>query len=110
VSRRFRGRHWAGYDFPRHRALYGPATLRLLADGAGFAVTRLATVRAARTWRRSAANLLSDWSAPAWMGRQARRGIGLASPIAAVAEVARGGGLRGGWLEAVLVRLTERRS
>ena len=102
VGRRFQGRHWAGYDFPRHRALYGPRALRAAADRAGFAIERLQPVRCARMWNRSAANMLDDWSAPSWLGAQARWGAMLATPLAAVAEVAAGRGLRAGWIEAVL--------
>jgi SAM-dependent methyltransferase len=102
VRRRFQGRHWAGYDFPRHRALYGPRALRAAADRAGFAIERLQPVRCARMWNRSAAALLGDWTAPAWLEGQARWGAVLATPMAAVAEVTAGRGLRAGWIEAVL--------
>ena len=108
VSRRFRGRHWAGYDFPRHRVLFGPRSLRALAERADFAVERVRPVRYPRMWSRSAANFLNDWSAPGWMSRQARDGTVVAAPLAAVAEAASGRGLRSGWLEAVLIRQDER--
>ena len=103
VGRRFQGRHWAGYDFPRHRVLFGPRALRALAERAGFAVERLAGVPYARVWSRSAANLLRDWSAPRWLSSEADRGGLLAGPLAAVAEATAGRGAQAAWIEAVLV-------
>ena len=44
VGRRFQGRHWSGYDFPRHRALFGPRALRALAERSGFVIDRLEPV------------------------------------------------------------------
>jgi hypothetical protein len=55
-------------------------------------------------WNRSASNLVGDWSAPSWLAGQARWGTLLATPLAAVAEVTAGRGLRAGWIEAVLRR------
>jgi SAM-dependent methyltransferase len=102
AGQRFRGRHWAGYDFPRHRVLFGPASLRALARRAGLTVDRLRSVRYSPAWTHSAALLLSDWSAPlAVRGRNGRGGV-LGSSLAAAAEVAAAWSDRGAWLEAVL--------
>jgi hypothetical protein len=79
AGRLFRGRHWAGYDFPRHPCLYGPSALRRLASKAGLVVERLDTARRPEVWARSAAYFLEDWGAPHW----ARR---LASPRSPVAR------------------------
>jgi SAM-dependent methyltransferase len=83
VGRRFRGRHWAGYDFPRHPVLFGPSALRRLATTTGFDVERLGSLGDARMWADSADNLLRDWGAPAWLRPAASGGLlalgGLAS-------------------------------
>ena len=109
VGRRFQGRHWAGYDFPRHRVLFGPRALRALAERAGFTVERLAGVPYARMWSRSAANLLRDWAAPRWLSGEADRGGLLAAPLAAVAEATAGRGPQAAWIEAVLAPSQARR-
>jgi hypothetical protein len=102
VARLFRGRHWAGYDFPRHLTLFEARVLRRMAVEAGFQVERIATVGSPRTWVDSTFNLLQDWAALSWLTRPARRGSaivhGLAVPVEAVARLMG----RGAWLEAVL--------
>jgi SAM-dependent methyltransferase len=71
VARAFRGRHWAGYDFPRHPSLFGPRSLRHLAGITGFEVVRIKTVAAAEVWLRSAALLLRDWASLTWLAPMA---------------------------------------
>jgi Methyltransferase domain len=68
----FRGRHWAGYDFPRHRCLFGPHQLARLAAEAGLALDRLYSPGDRRVWPQSAENLARDWGAPAWLRGTAR--------------------------------------
>jgi hypothetical protein len=87
VGRLFRGRHWAGYDFPRHPSLFGPRTLRRLAAEAGFEVIEIGTLGNARMWVHSAANLLRDWHAPSWLTNRADRG---ALPFGGLAMIAEG--------------------
>jgi SAM-dependent methyltransferase len=86
VGRLFQGRHWAGYDFPRHVSLFGPRTMRRLAAKAGFEVERLGTLGDSRMWLRSAANLGTDWGAPAWLNSRAARGGFPFGGLASIAE------------------------
>lgn len=65
----FRGRHWSGYDFPRHRALADAATLRKLAERGGFVVEATRTLGDPGAWAVSAGNLLRDWGAASWLVR-----------------------------------------
>jgi SAM-dependent methyltransferase len=99
VGRMFRGRHWTGYDFPRHPCLFGPRALRRLAEAAGFEVERLGGVRSPRAWTGSARNFLSDWGAPAWLTRTAP---GLLGGVASLAPGAARRRPTGPELEAVL--------
>jgi len=99
VGRTFQGRHWAGYDFPRHRVIFGPSSLRRLADKAGYEVERLDGVRFSRTWDRSADHFLSDWRAPSWLrGRRL-----MSAGLAAAAETAVGRGIWAAWMAGVLL-------
>jgi SAM-dependent methyltransferase len=102
VGRTFRGRHWAGYDFPRHVCLFGPGALRRLAREADLVIERLGTVGSPEVWVRSAAQLLDDWRAPAWLRGSASRGSFVLRGMAALAES--GARLRGqgAVIEAVL--------
>lgn len=98
VGRAFQGRHWAGYGFPRHAVLFGPSSLRRLAEKAGYEVDRLDGVRFSGTWARSAGHFLSDWRAPSWLpGRRLLAGLGTA------AEATVGRGIRAAWMAGVLV-------
>ena len=63
----FRGRHWTGYDFPRHQCLFGPRALRQLAERSGFLIERLGSRDHAGRGQASAENLLRDWGAPGWL-------------------------------------------
>jgi SAM-dependent methyltransferase len=87
VGRLFRGRHWAGYDFPRHLSLFGPNTIRRLAAEAGFEINGIGTLGNARAWVHSAANLLRDWHAPSWLTNRVDRG---ALPFGGLAMIAEG--------------------
>jgi SAM-dependent methyltransferase len=102
VSHRFRGRHWDGYDFPRHATLFGPRSLRQLAARAGLDIERLATVPDPGMWSRSAANLLRDWGPTRWLTRSPRWGALLAGAPARLAEGVARRDHRAGVLEAVL--------
>jgi SAM-dependent methyltransferase len=75
VGRLFRGRHWAGYDFPRNPCLFNPHSLRRLADDAGLIVDRLVAVRAPEMWTQSTGNFLGDWGAPSWLSGSVRHGF-----------------------------------
>jgi SAM-dependent methyltransferase len=102
VGRRFQGRHWAGYDFPRHPCLFGPSAVRRLAAAAGLEVERLGTVGDSRMWQRSAANLGADWGAPAWLNSRVERGGFPFGGLASLAESASQLGKKGAWLEVIL--------
>jgi hypothetical protein len=108
VGRLYRGRHWAGYDFPRHACLFGPGSMRRLAAATGLVVERLGTARDPQTWSRSAAGLLRDWDAPPWLARRAQPGALLLGGISSLAERAALLRARGARLEVVLHKLEER--
>lgn len=74
AARAFRGRHWTGYDFPRHPCLFGPSAMRRLAETTGLEVERLGSVEDTRAWSGSAGGFLRDWGAPGWL---VRTGTGL---------------------------------
>lgn len=102
--RLFGGRHWAGYDFPRHVALFGPRQMQRLAQESRLEVTSISTVAGVELWVRSAHQFLSDWRAPEWVRRRVEGGALLAPMAFGAAEaVARRAG-RGGWMIAVLRR------
>lgn len=100
VARVFGGRHWAGYDFPRHPCLYGPEALRRLAAVTGWRVGSVTSSPDGRVWRDSTANVLADWrhaSGLAALLPAAARAVGAARDLAHPAPE------RGRpWLEAVL--------
>jgi SAM-dependent methyltransferase len=110
VSRRFRGRHWAGYDFPRHPCLFGPTTLRRLAAATGFEVERLDSLGDSGMWADSAGNLLRDWGAPPWLTRIASGGILAITGAAARVQPTRRRGTDGPQLRAVLRKAVETRA
>jgi SAM-dependent methyltransferase len=110
ASRTFQGRHWAGYDFPRHAVLFGPASLRRVAERADCVVERCRAVHFAHVWGRSAATLLADWSAPGWLRGGAQPDGILAAGLSAAAEAALGRGHRGAWMAVVLRRRRDARS
>ena len=83
----FQGRHWAGYDFPRHRYLFDRDTLGKLAARVGLRVESVATAPSAALWARSAHHLAADWGAPPWLARRLAPASSL--PLAAFAAVER---------------------
>jgi len=102
VARLFQGRHWAGYDFPRHLTLFEAGVLRRMAVEAGLEVERIVTAGSPSAWVDSIINLLQDWAPLSWLAGPARRGSALLHGVAVPVEtMARLGG-RGAWLEAVL--------
>jgi SAM-dependent methyltransferase len=70
VGSLFRGRHWAGYDFPRHLSLFGHRALGHLAGEAGLEVERITTIASSVAWVVSVANLVNDWDVPTWLVRR----------------------------------------
>ena len=66
VCRVFQGRHWSGYDFPRHRNLFCAQALGQAARMAGLEVVSARTVGSAEAWVRSVRNTMTDWSLPHW--------------------------------------------
>jgi SAM-dependent methyltransferase len=102
VGRLFRGRHWAGYDFPRHRALFGPRPLHRLAEATGFEVTRIRTLPASEPWLRSAALLLQDWASQSRLASIARLATPFLSGLAWIVDAGCSLRGRGARLEAAL--------
>jgi SAM-dependent methyltransferase len=102
VARLFSGRHWSGYDFPRHLTLFQGRVLRRMAEEAGYRVERIASVASPSAWADSTSNLLQDWAALSSLAAPARYGSavlrGIALPVEALARL-RG---RGAWIEAIL--------
>jgi len=66
VCRVFQGRHWSGYDFPRHRNLFCAQALGQAARMAGLEIVSVRTVGSAEAWVRSVRNTMTDWSLPHW--------------------------------------------
>jgi ubiquinone/menaquinone biosynthesis C-methylase UbiE len=62
-----RRRHWGGYHFPRHWALFNRSNLRKLAANTGFEVERMQTITSPVNWVYSIRNALVDWQAPQWL-------------------------------------------
>jgi SAM-dependent methyltransferase len=66
AGRVFGGRHWSGYDFPRHRNLFRTEVLAQAAAIAGLESGFIRTIAAPAAWVQSARNALVDWRAPSW--------------------------------------------
>lgn len=66
VSKVFGGRHWSGYNFPRHRNLFCAHVLRQASEMAGLELVSVRTVGAPDAWVRSVRNAMSDWRLPHW--------------------------------------------
>jgi SAM-dependent methyltransferase len=102
VARLFSGRHWSGYDFPRHLTLFQGRVLHRMAEEAGYQVERIASMANPSAWVDSTSNLLHDWAALSSLAAPARHASavlqGIALPVEAVARL-RG---RGAWVEAIL--------
>jgi SAM-dependent methyltransferase len=93
----FRGRHWHGYDFPRHRNIFDAETLRRLAESAGLQVSSLRSASAPYAWVGSVRNALDDWGAPPWLsrrfGRSSLPALGFAALVEALEQLRGKGGL-----------------
>jgi SAM-dependent methyltransferase len=63
----FGDRYWGGYHFPRHWNLFNRASLRRLAEQAGFQVDEIATQVSPVNWVYSIHNALVDWRTPQWL-------------------------------------------
>lgn len=102
AARVFQGRHWSGYDFPRHQILADAKVLRKLAIRAGLEVTSLTRRPDPAGWILSLHYLLLDCGAPAWLARilgpSSPPAIGAAQVLEAIQQL-RG---RSGLIEAVL--------
>jgi hypothetical protein len=100
----FRGRHWSGYNFPRHRNLFDPEVLARSAEAVGLEVTSLQTVAAPAIWVESLRHVLADWGAPRWvqLGFERTRRVTLAVSAAIERMHQRRG--RGGIVVATLQR------
>lgn len=66
----FGGRHWAGYDFPRQRALYSIDGIRRLARRIGLDIRSISTVADPSCWIESVRRALTDWRASGWLIRR----------------------------------------
>jgi SAM-dependent methyltransferase len=100
----FGGRHWAGYDFPRHVALFGPRQIQRLAQETRMELTSVATVTGVDLWLRSTHQFLTDWGAPEWLcSRVGPRAHVAPAVLSGVESFAQRAG-RGGWMIAVLRR------
>jgi hypothetical protein len=98
--RLFGGRHWCGYEFPRHRSLFAAAPLRALVRSIGMEVVSLTTSSYPAGWLRSLRNVGVDWGLPS----PVMRALPAALPACAALEAfgrLRG---RGGLLVAELLR------
>lgn len=65
--RYFGGRHWAGYDFPRQRAVYSIEGIRRLAGRSGLEVQSVSSASDPGCWVESCRRALSDWQVPGWV-------------------------------------------
>jgi hypothetical protein len=65
----FAGRHWSGYEFPRHRNLFGVTPLRALVRNTGLEIVSVTTASHPAGWLRSLQNLGADWAFPGYVMR-----------------------------------------
>jgi SAM-dependent methyltransferase len=77
----FRGRHWGGYHFPRHRNLFDQKSLRAMFERADLDVDDVTTMTSPLNWVYSIRNLLVDWKAPRWLS--ARFSLGSSASLGA---------------------------
>jgi hypothetical protein len=63
----FGGRHWAGYDFPRQRAVYSIEGIRRLAGRSGLQIRSVSSASNPGCWVESCRRALSDWQVPGWV-------------------------------------------
>jgi SAM-dependent methyltransferase len=100
----FRGRHWSGYNFPRHWNLFDGKSLGRAAGLAGLALASVHTCPAAGAWIESVRNLMVDWGAPHWALATVSRPSGAARAAAAAIEWSQQMRSNGGLLVATLRR------
>jgi len=70
VARRVFGRHWVGYDVPRHCFAFSPATLRQYLVGAGFRIRSVRYVGGPYSLLASVGLALHPWLAPEPLARR----------------------------------------
>jgi SAM-dependent methyltransferase len=104
VCRLFRGRHWSGYNFPRHRNLFCADALGRATRMAGLEIVSVRTVGAAEAWVRSVRNTLADWGAPHWALAALNRTLGAVLAVASAIEWSQQLRGKGGLLLATLRR------
>ena len=104
VCRVFHGRHWSGYNFPRHRNLFCAHALSQAARMAGLEMVSAGTGGAPEAWVESARNTMTDWSLPHWMLAAMNRGWRAALMAAAAIEWWQQLRGKGGLLRATLRR------
>jgi SAM-dependent methyltransferase len=107
VCRIFQGRHWSGYNFPRHRNLFCADALDQATRMAGLEIVSVRTVGAAEAWVRSVRNTLADWGAPKWALTALKRNSGAALAVASAIEWSQQLRGKGGLLLAILRRPAE---
>ena len=107
VCKVFQGRHWSGYNFPRHRNLFCAHALGEAARMAGLEMVSVGTVGAPEAWVESARNTMTDWNLPHWMLAALNRGWGAALMAAAAIEWWQRVRGKGGLLRATLRRPSE---
>jgi hypothetical protein len=86
VGRVFGGRHWSGYDFPRHRNLFCAGALRRAARIAGLEVVSIRTIAAPESWVQSLHNVTSDWALPKWAVKVLHRASSITFAVGVAVE------------------------
>jgi hypothetical protein len=104
ACRLFRGRHWSGYNFPRHSNLFDGKSLGRAAGLAGLELMSVRTAPVATVWVESARNLMADWGAPAWVVKRLSQPSFLALAAANAIEWSQQIQSQGGLLVATLRR------
>lgn len=102
----FGGRHWSGYEFSRHRNLFGIASLQALARKTGLEIVSVTTASNPEGWRRSLRNLGTDWAFPGYLVRALAVTALAGRAVEAFARLRK----RGGFLVAELRHAPGRRS
>jgi hypothetical protein len=103
----FQGRHWSGYDFPRHRNLFCAEALGQAAKMAGLEIVSIRTASASTTWVQSLRHAMTDWGAPRWTTAALERASGAALAAGAAIEWSQQLRGKGGLLLATLRRPAE---
>ena len=103
----FQGRHWSGYDFPRHRNLFCAQALGQATRMAGLEIVSVRTVGDAEAWVRSLRNTMTDWRIPPWALAALNRGWWFALMAGTAIEWWQQLRVKGGLLVATLRRPAE---